>query len=62
MEEQQQIVRRGREGFVHLRDLRRILAREARSRCDAAVHADALGVVAVPLAPAVAFAALDIGP
>src|ERR1051326_4678888 len=54
MEEDDQVLGRGCDRLVHLRDSRRILARVSRSGGDAAVHADALVVGADPLSPAVA--------
>ena len=49
------------EGLVNLRHFGRILACVAGAGRDAAVHADARVVGAVPLAPAVVFAGFDVG-
>ena len=62
VEEEQQIVGRGGGGLEHLRNFGGILAGEAGSGGHAAVHADALGIVAVPLAPAVPLAGFDVRP
>src|SRR5439155_14899102 len=59
MEKQEQGIRRGGKSFELLLDGRRILPHEACSRCDSAVHANALVIGAVPLAPTVVFRRSD---
>ena len=60
VEEEQQVVGRGGGGLVDLRDFWRVLADVARAGGDGAIHADAFVIGAVPLAPAVVFAGLDV--
>ena len=61
MEEQQQIVGRGRGVLVELRNAGRILTRVACAHGDGAIHADAFMIGAMPLAPAVVLAAFNAG-
>ncbi len=53
VEEQEQVIRRGRHRFVEVLHFRRILADESRPGSHCAVHADAVMVCAMPLPPAI---------